>query len=186
MDIKMFPMRVPAVLLTAIGLVFAVTVPARAAWYDSCYSTRTYTDWKARLYPCYAESQPAARNRFSRLTKAQEYYQNKEYAKVLPFLDHIIIYHSREARDLQQALSARTWGAAEEGFGYNDLNAVGTALVMKGLTYMELGDMDRAEEALNKQIRHFPQAQCWNPQGRSVNLTAPARDLLAEIRRWRE
>lgn len=141
---------------------------------------KMYSSNRSQIFACYAEEYPTPASPFYGLIEAQLLYNKKEYAKALPHLDKIIATHAAKARDSQQMLKEHVWESKERIFTFKELNAVGAALVIKGLIYLRLNDKELAEKSLQEQLDNYLYAYCWNPEGWFIRLDRVSTKLLLE------
>lgn len=138
---------------------------------------------KTIIYACYADGHLETDGDFYALIEAQELYNQKEYEKALPYLSTIIEKNRAQAVNLQSSLKEKPWESKERIWINKELNAVGTALVIQGMVYYKLGQLEMAEASLNKQISEYPYAKCWNQKGWFIDLEGEADRILKEIHR---
>lgn len=136
---------------------------------------------KTKIYPCYADDNLTLESPFYSLIEAQRLYNIKKYKEALEPLDVIINNYADRAQEIQNSLQEKPWMSKEDVFRCRELNAVGAALVTKGLIYIKLKDLETAEKLLNEHRSHYAYSDCWNPSGWFVGLGYKSEELLDEI-----
>src|SRR3989338_5720484 len=136
---------------------------------------------KTKIYSCYADENITSESAFYPLVEAQQFYNTKDYEKALESLDLIINNYATKAKEIQSSLQEAPWMSKEDVYNCRELNAVGTALLIKGLIYLKLKNLEVAGKLINEQISSYSYAHCWNPDGWFVRIEYKAEELLDEI-----
>lgn len=137
---------------------------------------------RTKIDVCSAGPDLSAESKFSALLEAQSFYNDKEFDSALKNLDSIINIYGEKAKEMQNSLTEKPWMSKEDVFKYKELNAVGTALLIKALIYYKFKEFDKAKVTLNDQINNYAFAQCWNPKGWFVSQDVLAEELLEEMK----
>lgn len=99
------------------------------------------------------------------VAKAWKALSEKNQQAIDAYTGKILELYEGKAKDMQKSLTEYAWESKEKIFSYWALNAVGTALFIRGEYYRGAGNNDEAKKAYKKLIDEFAYAQCWDPQG---------------------
>ncbi|MEM7394462.1 MAG: FecR domain-containing protein [Verrucomicrobiota bacterium] len=97
--------------------------------------------------------------------EAWDYYWNGDYEMAIKLASHVVERWSREARVLNDGLTAFPTDTAALRTKYVPLNEVGTCYWIMGEAYRKNGDWEGALEAYHTLETDYGFAQCWNHQG---------------------
>lgn len=123
----------------------------------------------------------------SLMSKAWEYYNNKDYDNAAEFARELINRYENKAEEQQKSLEA--YAASGKESDYWALNDVGTAYYVLGQIYKHQADketdagkkdglIDKAKENLNIVINTLGFAQCWDTKGWYWKVAEGASKLL--------
>lgn len=115
------------------------------------------------------------------MKEAYQQWGSGKYQEVIDLMQQIIERNRTEALAMQNSLTEYPLDK-DKVFSYKALNLTASALFWLGSAYLEMGQVEQAQETLSSLVDEFYFGQCWCLHGGFAKPALEARELLDQIK----